>query len=268
MKNAPSQQDLANGLEDIVIEYSDEEIPVEWLTPLKLDRPRFNLKRLSPGSRALKRTVDVTASLLAIVILAPVALLISLLIRITSRGPAIFRQERVGINRRWSLGDRRSEPRSGEEQDRRQVPSFGRPFTMYKFRTMVVDAEKDGARLAEANDPRVTPVGRFLRKTRLDEILQFINVLMGDMSLVGPRPERPEFVQALSGKIPGYLDRLGLKPGITGLAQILNGYDEDLESVRRKVSLDLLYLQNASLWNDFKILLRTVRVVLKGSGAR
>jgi len=113
----------------------------------------------------------------------------------------------------------------------------------------------------------VTPLGRFLRKTRLDELPQLWNVLRGEMSLVGPRPERPEFCEKLSCEIPNYLNRLGLKPGLTGLAQIINGYDTDLDSVRRKVNFDLLYLQNCCAWNDVKILFRTIGVVLKGSGA-
>ena len=132
---------------------------------------------------------------------------------------------------------------------------------------MTVDAEKNGAQLAVKNDPRVTPIGRFLRKTRLDELPQLWNVIRGEMSLVGPRPERPEFMGELSSEIPDYLQRLGLKPGLTGVAQIVNGYDSDIESVRRKVAFDLLYLQNCCPSNDFKILLRTVRVVLTGSGA-
>ena len=152
-------------------------------------------------------------------------------------------------------------------EDRRQEFAYGKPFVLYKFRTMRVDAESQGARLAVPGDPRVTPVGRFLRLTRLDELPQLWNVLRGDMSLVGPRPERPEFIETLSQHIPGYLQRLGLKPGLTGLAQILNGYDNNLAGFRRKVALDLLYLQNCCLWNDLKILWRTIGVVLTGKGA-
>ena len=128
------------------------------------------------------------------------------------------------------------------------------------------DAEKDGARFAVAGDSRVTPIGGFLRKTRLDELPQLWNVLRGEMSLVGPRPERPEFIEDLSRQIPGYLQRLGLKPGLTGVAQVVNGYDNNLESFRRKVAFDLLYLQNCCLTNDLKILARTVGVVLTGQG--
>ena len=132
---------------------------------------------------------------------------------------------------------------------------------------MRVDAEKNGAQFAVKGDSRVTCIGRFLRKTRLDELPQLWNVLRGEMTLVGPRPERPEFIEMLSAEIPNYINRLGLKPGLTGLAQIINGYDNNIESFKRKVNLDLLYLQNCCFWNDLKILVRTIRVVLSGSGA-
>jgi lipopolysaccharide/colanic/teichoic acid biosynthesis glycosyltransferase len=151
--------------------------------------------------------------------------------------------------------------------DRRTEFSYGRHFTLYKFRTMRTDAERNGAQFAVKNDKRVTLVGRFLRVTRLDELPQLWNVLKGEMTLVGPRPERPEFVKELSREIPIYLQRLGLKPGLTGVAQVVNGYENDLESFRRKVAFDLLYLRNCCFWNDLKIILRTVGVVLTGKGA-
>ncbi len=132
---------------------------------------------------------------------------------------------------------------------------------------MRIDAEKNGAQFAQKNDSRITPIGRFLRKTRLDELPQLWNVLKGEMTLVGPRPERPEFLEKLSEQVPNYLQRLGLQPGLTGVAQIVNGYDNEIESFRRKVAFDLLYLQNCCLWNDIKILFRTIRTVLTGSGA-
>ena len=152
--------------------------------------------------------------------------------------------------------------------DRRNKVGYGRPFVLVKFRTMRVDAEKYGAQFAEKNDPRVTPIGKFLRVTRLDELPQLWNVLRGDMSMVGPRPERPEFIELLSSQIPDYLDRLGMRPGLTGLAQVINGYDSDIEGFRRKVQLDLLYSRKCCLWNDLRILASTVTVVLTGRGAR
>lgn len=187
----------------------------------------------------------------------------------------VFRQERVGLNLRGQKKNERRKssvpPPSGVDRrtgcDRRNDSNYGKPFVLYKFRTMRNDAEKDGAQFATEGDPRVTPIGRFLRKTRLDELPQFWNVLRGEMSLVGPRPERPEFIVQLSDEIPDYLERLGLKPGLTGPAQVINGYDNNIESFRRKVALDLLYLQNCCLWNDIKILFRTIGVVLTGKGA-
>jgi lipopolysaccharide/colanic/teichoic acid biosynthesis glycosyltransferase len=264
---------------DLVREFPDHDfdshVPPDWLTKLKLERPGTNLHELGLRTRIVKRTMDIVFSLGAIVFLAPIALVVALLIKLSSPGPVVYRQVRVGLNRRRRSGKKRvSSDGESEMMDRRKTPAFGRPFTIFKFRTMVKDAEKDGARLTARDDPRITKVGRFLRRTRLDEILQFWNVLLGEMSLVGPRPERPEFVERLSKEIPsspefpGYLARLGLKPGITGLAQILNGYDDGIESVRRKVSFDLFYLQNICLRNDLKILLRTVKVVITGSGAR
>lgn len=144
---------------------------------------------------------------------------------------------------------------------------FGRPFVLYKFRTMCVDAEKNGPQLAKVGDPRVTRVGRVLRRTRIDELPQLWNVLRGDMSLIGPRPERPELIRELSEVIPTYLERLEIKPGLTGLAQVRNGYDTSIESFRRKVQLDIHYLRNWSIWTDLKILWMTLTVVITGKGA-
>lgn len=131
---------------------------------------------------------------------------------------------------------------------------------------MRIDAGKNGAQFSTKRDPRVTSIGRFLRKTRLDELPQLWNVLRGEMSLVGPRPERPDFIEPLSEEVPNYLLRLGIKPGLTGLAQVLNGYDNDIAGFRRKVALDLLYLQNCCVANDLNISFRTVGVVLTGKG--
>jgi len=266
--------DLSDIFDHFVV---DESLPTpEWLTQLNLERPRRNVRCLSLSTRIGKRVLDLVGALVLLTILAGPMLLTAIAVRLTSPGPVIFRQTRVGLNQRSRRRDRRNrinrslpegQERRQSESDRRRTYGFGKPFTIYKFRTMRTDAEKDGARFAVANDPRVTPIGGFLRKTRLDEVPQLWNVLRGEMSLVGPRPERPEFIEKLSVEVPNYLHRLGLKPGLTGLAQVINGYDNDLDGFRRKVSLDLLYLQNCCLWNDLKILLRTVRVVLTGSGA-
>jgi lipopolysaccharide/colanic/teichoic acid biosynthesis glycosyltransferase len=266
----------ASDLSDVVDFASSASMPdVPWLTKLNLGSRRRNVRCLGPELRAMKRFVDVGLSLLLLAVLWPVMLLTALLVKITSRGPVIFKQTRVGLNLRTS-GRRHREvgpptPPGDERRiaafDRRGIPAYGRHFTLYKFRTMRIDAEKNGAQFAQKNDSRITPIGRFLRKTRLDELPQLWNVLKGEMSLVGPRPERPEFLEELSEEIPNYLQRLGLKPGLTGVAQIVNGYDNEIESFRRKVAFDLLYLQNCCLWNDLKILFRTIRTVLTGSGA-
>lgn len=173
----------------------------------------------------------------------PIIGLLALLVRLTSPGPGIFRQSRVGLQ--------------------------GRRFTMYKLRTMRVDAEmRSGPVWAQVDDPRVTPLGRILRRLHLDEFPQLFNVVKGEMALVGPRPERPEFVQQLALSIPGYVDRLLVRPGITGLAQINLPPDTDLESVRRKLALDLEYIQCASVWFDLRIVgatcLRLLAIVNRG----
>ncbi len=196
-----------------------------------------------PGWEAqVKRIMDVAVSLCVLVLGAPLCLLLIVIIRKTSSGPAIYPQVRVGRN--------------------------GRHYTMYKFRSMYEDAEqKTGPQWATDNDPRITPVGRFIRKTRLDEIPQFYNVLRGEMSLVGPRPERPHFVEQLKKEIPWYVRRIKMKPGITGWAQVKHKYDASIEDVKQKVMFDLYYFENMSLSLDLKILLRTFLVVLTGKGA-
>lgn len=270
---AASHEDLS----DLVLDYADLSglPPTDWLTRLKLQRPRRDVRCLPETARLTKRLTDIVISSIMLICLAPIMLLVAIAVKLTSRGPMIFSQTRVGLNFRKPRRDRRTPPSVLPQdiaEDRRKGPrrgdtGYGRPFVLYKFRTMRIDAEKNGAQFAQQNDPRVTSIGRFLRKTRLDELPQLWNVLKGDMSLVGPRPERPEFIEQLSSQVPGYLHRLGLKPGLTGIAQVVNGYDNNIESFKRKVALDLLYLQNCCFWNDFKILLRTIKVVLTGSGA-
>lgn len=266
-----------DALDDLYAQFlSDGSIPrPAWLTAVQTDVPRRSTRCLSEKTRWRKRAMDIAGALVLLALTWPLFFLAAVLVKLSSPGPIIFAQTRVGLNqrrkRRERRGSRTADGENGGEDrrqtDRRQENGYGRPFTLYKFRTMRTDAEKNGAQFAVKGDTRVTAVGRFMRKTRLDELPQLINVLRGEMSLVGPRPERPEFIEKLSADIPNYINRLGLRPGLTGLAQVVNGYDNDIDSFRRKVNFDLMYLQNLSTWNDIKILLRTVKVVLTGSGA-
>lgn len=190
----------------------------------------------------VKRIIDIAVSFMILAVGAPVWLLLALLIRITSAGPAVFKQERIGQN--------------------------GKPFTMMKFRSMYQDAEqRTGPVWALEDDPRITPLGRFMRKTRLDEIPQFVNVLKGEMSLVGPRPERAYFIEKLKEEIPWYIRRIKMKPGITGWAQVKHKYDATIEDVKKKVLFDLYYFENMSIILDLKIIVRTILVVFTGKGA-
>jgi len=187
--------------------------------------------------RATKRSMDILGSMAAVIVLSPVCILTALLIKLTSKGQVIFRQTRLGLN--------------------------GQTFEIYKFRTMRADAEKHtGPVWAVKNDNRLIPGGSFLRKTHIDEIPQFINVLKGEMSIIGPRPERPFFVDKFKNQITGYEKRLLVKPGITGLAQVWHRYDETIKDVKIKVKYDLLYIKKMCLLTDLQILYQTIRVVL------
>lgn len=209
----------------------------------------------------LRRTGDIVVSLAALTVFLAILPLIALAVFIDSPGPVFYSQIRIGRNRR-------RRPATTSCCERRKVIYPGRPFRIWKLRSMHTDAETDGPRLATENDARITRVGRLLRLSRLDEVPQFWNVLRGEMTLIGPRPERLCYVRQYEMHIPGYLDRLDVTPGITGLAQVNVGYDEDLLSVRRKLMLDSYYIHRANPWLDLRILAATVRVVLTGAGAR
>jgi len=218
----------------------------------------------------IKRAMDITGSILALVLTAPFFLIIPVLIKLTSEGPVFYVQQRVGLNRRKKLQSEMNQISEDRIQcsERRISKSAGQVFSLLKFRTMVCDAEKKcGPVWAVKNDPRITKIGKILRKTRLDEIPQFLNVLKGEMSLVGPRPERPFFVKDFVNTIPNYELRCMVKPGITGLSQINNGYDDSLDSVIRKVNYDIDYIKRWNILNDLKIILRTVMVVFTTKGA-
>jgi len=217
--------------------------------------------RNNPAALIWKRAVDVLAAVIALACFVALLPFIALAIRLDSRGPIFYSQTRIGINRR------RRRVAGFSTGDRRKVVQPGRPFRIHKLRTMRIDAEQNGPQWAARDDNRITRVGRFLRQTRLDEVPQFVNVLRGEMSLIGPRPERLCFIHKLEKEVPNYRDRLLVLPGITGLAQVINGYDDSTESVRRKVELDRQYIRDLSLWTDVRIIAHTVRVVLTGEGA-
>ena len=217
-----------------------------------------------------KRFMDILGAVVGLILTLPIWLIIPVLIKFSSPGPVFYSQVRVGINRR--KGSRRvyqqTDVDDSRSRERRRTDYSGRTFKVFKFRTMVQDAEKaSGPVWAAKNHPRITKLGAFLRKTRIDEIPQFLNILKGDMALVGPRPERPKFVEELSGKVEGYEKRLQVKPGLTGLAQIESGYDDSVSSVVTKVKHDLNYINDRSIWLDIKIILKTIKVVFTGKGA-
>ena len=195
---------------------------------------------MPPWQVTVKRMMDIGVSLLAMLILTPALLAIALAVKCSSKGPVLFHQERVG---RW-----------------------GAPFVIHKFRSMYVGAEQHGPQLSSDHDPRITPVGRFLRKSRLDELPQFFNVLKGEMSLVGPRPERQHYIDLISKKAAHYHHLQKVRPGITSWGQVKYGYAENVDQMVQRLRFDLIYMENMSLGLDFKILAYTVWIVLRGRG--
>lgn len=214
-----------------------------------------------------KRSFDFSMAVLGFIMSSILFFIVPLLIRLDSRGGIFYGQQRVGVNlrrreRRQVAIAVNNDRRTGE---RRVTNLFGRPFTVYKFRTMRHDAEKQsGAVWAQKNDPRITRVGRILRFTHVDEIPQFLNVLLGDMSMVGPRPERPQIIPKLVTQVPNYAERLEVKPGMTGNAQIYCGYDETIDDVREKVRFDLMYVKNHNLKQDILLLWKTLWMIMRG----
>ena len=185
------------------------------------------------------RILDICLSLIGLVIGIPLIIMFGILIKLEDNGPIIYKQDRVG--------------------------KHGKIFNLYKVRSMKTDAEKFGAQWAQQNDPRILKVGKFIRKTRIDEIPQLFNILKGDMSIIGPRPERPMFTMQFNEDIDGFINRLLVKPGLTGWAQINGGYEMTPEE---KLKWDIEYIKSRSVMKDISIIFRTVRVVLTGEGAR
>ncbi|MGK9181273.1 exopolysaccharide biosynthesis polyprenyl glycosylphosphotransferase [Priestia filamentosa] len=199
-----------------------------------------NLNSTTVRLYLLIRTIfDCIVALIGIILTLPVLIIFSLLIKLESRGPIFYTQERVGLE--------------------------GKRFYIIKLRSMYINAELNGAQWASENDPRITKIGLFIRKTRIDELPQLINILKGDMSLIGPRPERPIFTKKFNNEIPGFVNRLAVKPGVTGWAQVNGGYNI---TPKEKLELDINYINNLSWRLDIYILFKTVKVVLTGDGAR
>jgi exopolysaccharide biosynthesis polyprenyl glycosylphosphotransferase len=227
----PGAEKLEQLLNRIPLEFAVED---RWLNRLQGVRP------LDTSYAIIKRTIDATAAAVIALVMLPILPLVALAIKLDSPGPIFYSQQRVGLN--------------------------GRTFRIYKFRTMRQDAEANGAVWASQRDPRITRTGNFMRKTRLDEIPQLWNLIRGDMALVGPRPERPEFTATLAEQIPAYDLRHTVKPGLTGWAQVCYRYTSSIRDTRSKVEYDLYYVKHCSLLLDLRIMVRTVKVVLAMKG--
>jgi len=204
-------------------------IHTDWSETLQRDG-----RLASPGRtfEIVKRLVDLSGALLALLMFSPVLLFAAMWVKCTDGGPVFYRQWRVGRD--------------------------GKPFMIWKLRTMRTDAEKDGPRYATDNDPRIVPGCGWMRTSHVDELPQLLNIVRGEMSLVGPRPERPEFIEQLREELPHVDRRLAGTPGITGLAQVVNGYTNDLDGMRRKLALDLRYLEQRSIFLDIRLILKTL----------
>jgi exopolysaccharide biosynthesis polyprenyl glycosylphosphotransferase len=199
-----------------------------------------NAEVMPVWQRTFKRLIDIIASSIALIVLIPVFIVLAILVKMSSPGPIFFTQKRIGKN--------------------------GIPFNIIKFRTMYQNSEKNGPQLSSSNDPRITKIGRFMRKSRLDEFPQFFNVLIGDMSLVGPRPERQFYIDKIVTVEPQFLELTKVRPGITSWGQVKYGYAESVEQMLDRMKYDLLYLKNRSLSLDLKIMLYTVLIIFKGAG--
>ena len=215
---------------------------------------------LDPYETRARRALNVAVAAVGLVLAAPVMFAVAILVRLSSPGPILYRQVRVGVDRR--------NPRLPLGNHRRAIDYGGQPFTIYKFRTMAAAASRSDKQVwAKQNDVRVTTLGRIMRKYRLDELPQLFNVLRGDMNIVGPRPEQPTIFAELRTQVDGYALRQRVRPGITGWAQVNHHYDESVDDVRTKVSLDLEYLARQSFLEDLRIMLQTAPVLVFKKGA-
>ena len=216
-------------------------------TPVRIadiyGEPLVNISRssMSDSGKNIKRALDILVSAVALILLLPLYAIVAAIIKITSPGPVFYLQERIGLH--------------------------NKPFNIIKFRSMVNNAEVDGQpQLSSDNDPRITPFGRFMRKYRIDELPQFWNVLKGEMSLVGPRPERKYYIDQITPRIPAYALLHQVHPGITSMGMVKFGYAKDVDEMVERVKYDLMYLNNMSLLNDIKILIYTIKIVFTGRG--
>ncbi len=201
---------------------------------------QVNQQIMPPWQVSVKRLMDIGMSLFALVVLSPLYLFLMIAVKLSSKGPVFFKQERIGIH--------------------------GKPFMIIKFRSMYVDAEENGPQLSSENDNRITPIGRFMRKTRMDELPQFWNVLKGDMSVVGPRPERQYYIDKITERAEHYRHLHKVRPGITSWGQVKYGYAENVDEMIQRLKYDILYIENMSIGLDLKILIYTILIVFKGSG--
>jgi lipopolysaccharide/colanic/teichoic acid biosynthesis glycosyltransferase len=223
---------------------------------------RYRSRWMPDLGELARRALNLVVAGVSLLLLLPLMALVAVVIKLSSPGPVIFVQERVGLNRRRRTGQRPPIMHGPSRPDRRRANAGGKLFKMYKFRTMYVAREETGQVWAQKNDPRITPVGRILRAFRLDEIPQLWNVLLGHMNVVGPRPEQPEIFRKIRSDMADYSQRQRVLPGITGWAQINNGYDQTSRDVKLKLSYDLEYLERRSSVKDLQIMLKTIPVLL------
>ncbi|MCU0381375.1 MAG: sugar transferase [Chitinophagaceae bacterium] len=218
----------------------------EQSTAYFLSRPKRDTAGVTPGTASayangyLKRAMDVLIATVSLVLFTPLMAYAALRVRLSSHGPVIYRQERIGRG--------------------------GKPFTILKFRSMWADAEREGPQLSSPTDPRITPWGRTMRKFRIDELPQLWNVLRGDMSLVGPRPERAFFIGQILPQHPAYSHLLDVRPGLTGRGMVRFGYAENIRQMSERMHHDIHYVRNASFWQDILIMWQTFRIILLGTG--